>query len=126
MFEWVSATNNVPIMTLYSNNFTLNSAACSFFENTRWCCIGINKEDKKIALRPVTKREIDLKLIPQSQLHKFSLGKGYGRITNKELATEVNNLIQNTEDGVKFHADYNKKEKMLIIELCNPVRRGQS
>ncbi len=123
MFEWVSTTSNAPIITLYQNNFTLNSTAASYFENSEWCCVGINKEEKKIALRPVTKREIDLNLIPSHQLHKVSIGKGYGRISNKDIASEVCELLKINGAGEKFHATFDEKEKMLIVDLNDQVRR---
>ena len=85
MFEWVKGNAYTMLVTLYPNNFTLNNVAAAYFEDIRWCCIGLDREERKVAIRPVTKREVDLKLIPLEQLHKVSMGKGYARISNKAL-----------------------------------------
>ncbi len=123
MFEWISTTGNSPVITLYSNNLTLNSVASTFFESSPWCCIGINKETLQIALRPVSKQEVELNAVAAHQLHKVSLGKGYGRISSKDLAGEISALIGSECNGQKYLATFNEKEKMLIVDLNNQVRR---
>lgn len=123
MFKWISTTTNTPVITIYSNNFTLNSSAASYFENTQWCCVGISKETHQVAIKPISKREVDLEIIPQHQLHKISIGKGYGRISNKEVMAEVAELMKEEGNGQKFMASFDEKEKMLIFDLKVQVGR---
>ena len=121
MFEWVKGNAYTMLVTLYPNNFTLNNVAAAYFEDIRWCCIGLDREERKVAIRPVTKREVDLKLIPLEQLHKVSMGKGYARISNKALIEEIVQLTGIECNGIKVPAQFDEREKMLIIDLNNPV-----
>lgn len=117
MFKWMTGNSYSNIVTLYSNNFTLNSVACQYFQDIRWCLIGIDAQSKKIAIKPVTAREIDLHLVALEHLNKVSIGKGYGRISNKHIIDEISLLLETECNGLKFLASYDEKEKMLIIDL---------
>ena len=121
MFTWVDGNMFHGIVTLYPSNFTLNNAAANFFEDIRWCCIGIDEKGKKIAIKPVTKREVDLNLIPMKQLNKVSIGKGYARISNKSVIDRISLLINQECSGLKFTAVFDDSEKMLIIDLNDPL-----
>lgn len=121
MFEWVKGNAYTMIVTLYPNNFTLNNVAAAYFDDIRWCCIGLDRENRRVAIRPVTKREVDLKLIPLEQLHKVSMGKGYARISNKALIEEITQLTGIECSGLKVAAQFDEREKMLIIDLNEPV-----
>lgn len=104
-------------VTLYTTNITLNSAAASYFNDVRWVMIGLDKDENLVAIKPVTKRELDLKLIPLEQLHKISIGKGYGRISNKAIMAEIAEMCQQSLDGIKKGANFDDKQGMLIIDL---------
>ncbi len=124
MFKWISGTTNASVVTLAPHNLTLNSVALTHFENSGWCCIGIDQDKYQVALRPISKKEVDLNLIPSHQLHKVSIGKGYARISNKNIATKIGELIKEEPNGQKFPAHFDEKEKMLIIDLKSQIRRG--
>lgn len=121
MYQWVRGNVNSNIVTLYPNNFTLNNIAASYFQDCRWCCLGIDKENYKIAIKPITKREIDLKLVPVENLHKVSMGKGYARISNKMIIEEIAKMLDETCNGIKFSAAFDEKEKMLVIDLQDRI-----
>lgn len=104
-------------VTLYTTNITLNSATASHFSDVRWVMIGLDKDENLVAIKPVTKRELDLKLIPLEQLHKISIGKGYGRISNKAIMEEIAEMCQQSLDGIKKGANFDDKQGMLIIDL---------
>ena len=70
MFTWVKGNVYTLILTLYPSNITLNSSAAGYFEDVRWCMIGIDAENSQLGIRPVSKREIDLHLVEMDQLHK--------------------------------------------------------
>lgn len=117
MFEWVKGNVYTMILTLYPNNITLNSSAATYFQDVRWVMIGIDKSDCQIGIRPVTKREIDLKLVPMSQLHKISVGKGYARISNKMIIEELSAMIDQPIEGLKVNAVFDEGQNMLIADL---------
>lgn len=121
MFEWTKGSAYTMICTLYGTNITLNNTAASYFEDIKWCLIGIDHESKKIAIKPVTKREIDLKIVDLQHLHKVSIGKGYGRISNKALMDEISKLLQKQLNGDKFTTNYDEHDKMLVVDLNSPI-----
>lgn len=124
MFTWVKGNAYTLVATLYTNNITLNNAAASYFQEIRWAMIGIDHESKKVAIKPVTKREVDLKLVPLEQLHKVSIGKGYARISNKQVMEEIADLLEVDMDGMKFDAFYDDQEELLIIDLTTNLEKG--
>lgn len=117
MLEWFNGSSFTSIVTIYPNNFTLNTSAGQHFQEVRYCMIGIDRQNLKVAIRPVNKEEIDLQLFPLEQLHKVSVGKGYVRISNKTVIEEIEKLINVTLNGVKFSAVFEEKENMLLIDL---------
>ncbi|MCD8573957.1 MAG: hypothetical protein LRY28_00280 [Erysipelotrichaceae bacterium] len=117
MFEWVTGNAHALIVRVYPTNITLNASAASHFSEVRYVTIGFNKDALKVAIKPVSKREVDLKLVPLEQLHKVSIGKGYGRISNKLVCDDISALIKQPLSGQRFLANYDAKNQMLIIDL---------
>lgn len=117
MYEWVKGNAYSLAVTLYNTNITLNSTAVSYFENVRWVMIGLDTKNNKVAIKPVTKNQIDLKLVPLEHLHKISVGKGYGRISNKAIMKDISNMAGIELNGQKFSAIFNDKETFLEIDL---------
>ncbi len=119
-FTWT--TNDIATMTIsiYETNITLNKAACKYFEDVNYVLLGFDEETDQIAVKPVSKDEIDNNIYPRDQLHRISLGKSYGRVTNK-------NFIENI--ARQYHFDFNKNQcykykgkydiihQMMIIQL---------
>ena len=124
MFTCVKGNAYALVATLYTNNITLNNAAAAYFQDVRWVMIGIDHTDKKVAIKPVAKREIELKIVPMEQLHKVSIGKGYARISNKSVMDEIQSLINDTINGRKFDAFYDERENLLIIDLMVDLEKG--
>ena len=124
MFTWVKGNVYAPIATLYANNITLNNAAAAYFQDVRWVMIGIDHEAEKIAIRPVKKKDVDRKLVPMEQLHKVSIGKGYARITNKQMMEEISNLLGEPLNGNKYNAMFHEQQGLLIVELTSRLEKG--
>ncbi len=123
MFNWIDGNNYSGVATLYPNNFTLNNVLAHNFKDNRWCCIGINDQTKQVAIKPVSKREVDLELVPLKQLHKVSIGKGYARISNKSIIDIIAVLINKECNGIKFSAHFDETERMLIIDLNKQINK---
>lgn len=124
MFTWVKGNAYSLIVTVYPNNITLNNSAASYFQDVRWAMIGIDEETFNLAIKPVSKREVDLKLVPLEQLHKVSIGKGYARISNKQVVEEICTLLKATLDGDKFDAEFDEKQGILIVNLQEITQKG--
>lgn len=124
MFTWVKGNVYAPIATLYNNNITLNNAAAAHFQDVRWAMVGIDHETKQIAIKPVKKKDVDRKLIPLEQLHKVSIGKGYARITNKQMMEEISTMLGEPLNGNKYDAMFHDQQGLLIIECINRSEKG--
>ena len=103
--------------TLTETNITLNSIAMTCFENVRWVMVGVNEETKQVAIKPVSKREVDLQLVPKEQLQKISIGKGYARITNKSIMSEIQRVAQKPLVSAKCGCEFDENEGYLILHL---------
>ena len=121
MFEWEKGNAFSLVFTLYANNFTLNNAACTKFKDSKWCMIGIDRTNKQVAIKPIFKKDIDLNIYPLENLHKVFLGKGYARISNKNIINEISNIINKECNGIKFEATFDNDQQMLIIDLNKPI-----
>ena len=119
MFEWTIGTAYSMIVTLCPANFTLNNVAASKFKDCRYCMLGLNRDEKQVAIKIVTKEDIDLGIVPIENLHKVSYGKGYARISNKAFIKDIYDLMQIKDDqkALKFNANFDEINQMLIIDL---------
>ena len=122
MFQWIKGNAYTMIATLNDTAITLNNSAAAYFADIRWCLVGLDEENKLMAIKPVTKNEYDLHLYPMEDLHKISVGTGYARVSNKALMTSISTLIGLPLDGLKYLASWDEKEKMLVIDLNNIFR----
>ena len=117
MFEWIKGNAHSLNVTLYPTNITLNSSASSYFQEVRWVMVGINGSDNQVAVRPVTKREIDLKIVSMEHLHKISIGKGYARISSKAIMEEIAQMLNRKIEALKVSAYFDEVNNILIINL---------
>jgi hypothetical protein len=119
-FEW--STNDIATMTLtiYETNLTLNKAACVHFEDVNYVLLGIDYEAKQIGIKPVTKQEIDDGIYPSSQLHRISLGKSYGRISNKSFVYDLTQKFGfdfSENQCYKYTVKYDVVHAIMIAQL---------
>lgn len=119
MYEWLTGNAHTLVVTLYNTNITLNNSAAAYFSDVRYATIGINRDLKQFVIRPVTKREVELKIVQLEHLHKVSIGKGYARISNKIVCDELSAIINENLEGQKYIARYDDKEKLLVINLSD-------
>ncbi len=96
-FEW--SCNDIATMsiTIYPTNITLNKAASKYFENVGYVLLGIDKDEKKIGIKPVSKEDINNQIYPPEHLHRISIGNSYARISNKNFINELSQY---------FHLDF--------------------
>ncbi len=120
-FVWASKKPLDEIATLYEANITLNKSATSYFENAYIVLLGLDKGNKMIAIKPVTKEEMSLGYIPEEQRHNITVKSSYSRICNKLFLKEVSDLIglkyKERHQSYKFKASWNHEENALIIDL---------
>ena len=119
-FEW--STNDIAkkTVTIYSTNLTLNKAACRHFEDVNYVLLGLDRKNNLLGIKPIQKQEIDTQIYPEDQLHRISIGKSYGRVSNKNfienLAREYH-LDLSDKQGLKYPANFDVVHQILTVNL---------
>jgi hypothetical protein len=119
-FEWVSKKPLDDLATLYEANITLNKSATSYFESAYVVLLGLDKDNKLIAVKPVTKDEVSMNYVPEEQRHNITIKSSYSRVCNKLFLSEVTELLNldfTKKNSYKYKAHWNKNEGALIIDL---------
>jgi hypothetical protein len=119
-FEWVSKKPLDELATLYEANITLNKSATSYFETAYIVLLGLDTENKLIAVKPITKEESSLGYVPEEQRHNITIKSSYSRVCNKLFMSEVAELMSfdfTNKNSYKFKAHWSKSEEALIIDL---------
>lgn len=119
-FEWSTSDVGTMTLTLYETNLTLNKAACEYFDTVDYVLLGIDTEERKIGIKPISNQDIDNEIYPMSQLHKISIGKSYGRISNKAFVQKVAedfDLDFSKQQTYKYSLSYDVVHQIMIAEL---------
>lgn len=124
MYEWIKGSTYTAIATLNENNITLNNSATSYFTDVRWVLLGIDQEEFKLAIKPVSRSDYDMHIYPLEDLHKISVGNGYARITNKNIMTIISNLLGKPLNNNKYLASWDDQQSMLVIDLKTEMGRN--
>ena len=124
MFQWLKGNSHANVVTLSDTCITLNNSAASHFSDVRWCLIGIDYDRSLLAIKPVSKHDYDLHIYPLENLHKVSIGNGYGRITNKSIMKNISGLLNEPLNNLKLLAEYDANQDMLIVDLTQQYREG--
>lgn len=121
--QWFS--RNLPgMITIYETNITLNTVACSYFENTYSTLIGFDHESKTLIIKSITKSEVDEGSFKEQDLHPISIKPSYGRINGKGI---INNLCRAfpldfvSKKMHKFPCEWDDTKKFLKVYLEREV-----
>ena len=71
-FKWTTNEIATLTITIYETNLTLNKAACRYFEEVTHVLLGFDDETNQIAIKPVTREEMNNDIYPASQFHRIS------------------------------------------------------
>jgi hypothetical protein len=121
-FIWASKKPTDGVATLYESNITLNKVASSHFENAhkKLILLGLDVPGKRIAIKPLSKDDIELGIIPEEKRHRITLKTSYGRVSNKKFIKDVADLLDlnfGNNSSHKFKAFWSKEDSALIIDL---------
>ena len=117
MFTWVTSSSGELTVTITANAITLNAAAAVYFSDIRYVMIGIDAQDRRIAIRPVRRREIELDIYPKESLYKLTVGKGYARVTSKKVVAQISEEFGYPFENEKMKASYDQKDHLLIAQF---------
>ncbi|MCK5732322.1 MAG: hypothetical protein KAH13_04835 [Tenericutes bacterium] len=120
-FIWASKKPLDELATLYEANITLNKSATVYFEHAYVVLLGLDRDKKLVAVKPITKEEVSMGYIPKEQQHNITVKSSYSRICNKLFIKEVAELMGlkyvEHHQSYKFKVSWNKVEKVLEIDL---------
>lgn len=124
MFKWTTGNAQLETITLATNSITLNLNAASHFQNSHYVLVGYNDKGE-VAIKPITKKDLDLNAYPKENLHKISLGKGYAKINNTALISLFEDTFSFKAQGQKIIAKFDSKENLLLFNLESIRKRGE-
>lgn len=119
-YEWTSRKPIEGVATIYESNITLNKSASAHFGHAYCVLLGMDKEENKIAIKPVTKQEFERGTIPEEKRHKITVRSSYARVSNKrfiEKAAKTAGLELHENNALKFKTMWNDEQDALIIDL---------
>ena len=121
-FVWTSKKPNDGIATLYESNITLNKAASTHFERAYSVLLGLDENSGRIAVKPISKEEVELGTIPEEKRHKITVKSSYARVSNKKFLKEVSKFAKldlANNKSLKFSATWSREDSALVIDLNN-------
>lgn len=121
--QWFS-TSMQKLTTIYETNITLNTVASSCFEEAYTTLIGFEKASNSIIIKPVSKDEINMGLVKQSETHKISIKPSYGRINGKKIIKNIQAFYPldfEKNNYYKFESEWDNNKKILRIFLDRGV-----
>ena len=121
--NWFNEKPKDCLVTVANGNLTLNKPATNFFENAYSVMLGINRDKKLIFIKPLTKEVAMRHDIPDNAKYRISVRSSYSRVANKAFVNEIADFINLdlSETSYKFKANWDTKEKLLIVDLKEEV-----
>ncbi len=122
-YIWASKKPKDGVATLYESNITLNKSASSHFNHAFSVLLGVDSGTKKIAVKPISKEEHELGVIPEEKRHKITVKPSYARVCNKKFMKEIASLVGvdlGDNKSYKFKTSWSKHDSALLIDLNQP------
>lgn len=119
-FEWSKNDLIKKTVTIYNTNITLNKSACQHFENVQYVLLGLDRKNNVLGIKPINKEQLDSNVYQKEQLHRISIGKSYGRISNKNFITSLihaYSLDIKENLGFKYTASFDVIQQILLVNL---------
>ncbi len=123
-FNWTSRKADPGFASIYDSNITLNKSASGYFETANKILLGFDSNNLLIAVKPLSKENVDIGLYPEDQMFNISVTSSYAKISNKEFIKQVLmyvNLDLSENKFVKFITSWDNNEEALIIDLKQEV-----
>lgn len=123
MIQWFSKNEKKATATIYATNITINKIGMQMISEAYAVMLGLDYDDSKIAIQPITKDQYDAKEFPEDNMFVLSGGKTYTRISSTDFVTNVSSFLHyDFKNGAKkFVCFYDQHESLLIIDLKKEV-----
>ena len=76
----------------------------------------LDRKNNLLGIKPIQKQEIDTQIYPEDQLHRISIGKSYGRISNKTFIRELSQIYRLDLSDNKYYK-YDVIHQILLVDL---------
>ena len=119
MFQWYSKNDKKGVATIYPTNITINKIASAYLQNAYACLLGIDQEEKQVALTPLTQDQYQSGRFNPDEMFVLSGSKTYIRISSTDFVSQISHLLgQDFHKGNrKYECSFDEKERLLIIDL---------
>lgn len=112
------------VATIYETNITLNTIASNHFNNSYAVLVGYDKDDDAVAIKSVSKEEVNMGLYNKEDLIDISIKPSYGRINGKAIInniTDFHPMNFSNKPHYKFNCKWIEEQKMLKVYLKREV-----
>lgn len=123
---WFNEKTKDCVATIADSNITLNKPALTFVEHAYNVMLGLNLDEKKVYIKPITKERCFRGDLNEDELHNITIRSSYARISNKSFINEIKKILGvTTLDNAtkKFSATWNENINGLVIDLDKEVLR---
>jgi hypothetical protein len=120
---WFNEKPKDCIVTIAAGNITLNKAATNFFESAYSVLLGMERNQRLIVIKPLSKAEAIRHDIPESNKYKITVRSSYSRVTNKAFIEEISQLlgIDFNQEPKKYKASWQSKDQLLMVDLKEEI-----
>ncbi len=124
MIQWFSKNEKTATATIYPTNITINKSGMDMLKDSYACMLGLDVDDGKIAIQPVSKDQFDRRELPSDFLFVLSGGKTYVRISSTDFVSKVGEYLHYDfkKGSKKFSCYFDQHESILIINLKKEVK----
>jgi hypothetical protein len=116
---WFNEKPKDCVVTIAAGSLTLNKPATTYFENAYSVMLGIDKTNKLIVIKPLSKSDAIRHDIADNKKYRITVRTSYSRVTNKAFMEEISELSKlNLEtETYKYKSNWDSKEQILIVDL---------
>lgn len=120
---WFNERPKDCIVTLAINNITLNKPATVYFETAYSVMLGMDKEEKLIFIKPLTKARALRHDIADNLKYRITVRSSYSRVANKAFLKEISAFfnIDIESTSRKYKAIWDSEQQVLIANIKEEV-----
>jgi hypothetical protein len=118
-FNWYSKENGPAIISVAYYGITFNKAAVDLLNNPKYIKLGIDKNNKLIAVKPLEKNSEDSFIFSEKRNEKY----GSVRINNKGFIKLIKSTYSQYDlsETIQFILEKDKELNMFLVDLNSPV-----
>lgn len=123
MIEWFSKSQKEMIATIHNTNITINKPGVDALSSAYAAMLGIDENQKVVAIKPLTKDEYDSGLYEKDLMFVLTGGSSYTRVSSSDFVHRLGGVLgTDFSSPRKYSCEYDKDEKLLRIDVREEVR----